>query len=163
MARPVIVKKTIKSYFESRNFAFEIKEEDSWVLFSGFKTLLTDGTINMVLVYHESDINVTTTYSKTIDLKKKNVIAEFLMRVNRYLKRGHFYLDYDNGSINFKMWDSSESKISDKSIDIMVTISVGSLEMIIPLINDIISGKKTVQSAVEAYINKEEVQEDEKS
>lgn len=155
MAKPVTVKKVIKGYFQSRNFVYEIKEEDSWVLFSGFKTLIVDGTVNVVFVYHESDINVTTTYSKPVDLKKKNTIAEFLFRVNRYLKRGHFYLDYDNGSINFKMWESANSKLTDQDIDTMITISVGSLEMIMPLVNDIISGKKTVQSAVEVYVNKE--------
>ena len=153
MAKPLQVKQTIKSYFDNKGYSYDIEEKSTWVLYSRFKTRFEDKLAGLAIVYHGTDINVTVTFSELVQKKDYLVISTFMLRLNRYLKRGHFFLDYEAGSINFKMWHSSKGKVTVGDIDNLVLISIGSMETLMSVLQQVLKQEITVKEGVKLYVS----------
>ena len=140
------VKQIISNYFEQNDYNYKPENvKDSWVLYSGF-----NNELGVVFTVKDNDINVVARSFSVVEYS--NAIAEFMLRLNRYLKRGHYFYDYNTNTINYKMWESTRGKLDIKDIDEMVKLSVSSIESILPVINKVISGDSTPADAVKAYV-----------
>jgi len=154
MAKPAQVKEVVKDYFDSKKYNYDVEEKEVFNLFSGFKTADSEGKIGLVITVHSSGINAVATYSEEISKKYFGKIAEFMLRVNRYLKRGHFFLDFETGSVNFKIWESIKGRVTTSDIDAMISITIGSMESIMTVIKSITDSKISVVEGVKAYVTK---------
>lgn len=153
MAKPKQVQEVVKKYFEKNNYRYNVeKEGETFVLYSGFGTAIENGTVGIVLVVYDDGINLVATYSEEQQLKSYAAIAEFLLRINRFLKRGHYYLDYEAGTINFKTWSYIKGKITVNDVEDMISLTVGSIEKCIPEITSIKNGELTPIEAEKDYI-----------
>lgn len=154
MAKREQVEEAIKKYFDKRKYSYDTEEKEAFVLYSGFKTTTDNDVIGVVFVVHDNDVGLTATYSGEQHPDNYMSIAEFLLRVNRFLKRGHFFLDYETGSINFKVWSGMKGRFSDQDVSNMISLAIGSLEACIPKIKSIVSGETSPVGAAEAYISR---------
>lgn len=152
MAKPAQVKQIIKEYFDSHKYSYDLEEKDIWALRASFRTETSKGIIGIAFVVHNLDINITTSYSNPIPVENFGVAAEFLLRVNRYLKRGHFYLDYDTGVVHFKMWNPLKGRITDSDINELVMITVGSLETMMSVLDKVIKEEMTISDGIRFYV-----------
>ena len=152
MAKPSQIKQIIKSYFDSHKYSYDIEEKDTWALYSSFKTQSEDKKMGLSIVYHNFDINVSTVLSLPVKKEDFPVSAELMLKINRYLKRGHFFLDYKVGSINFKMWNTSKGKITVSDIDDLVLISIGSLDVFASILEQVLKQKISVNDGVKLYV-----------
>lgn len=160
MAKSIQVQQTIKKYFDKNKYSYNVEEKEAFILYSGFRTFDGNSVIGLTFVVYDSNVDLTATYSEEQKADNYVTIAEFLLRVNRFLKRGHFFLDYETGSINFKVWSGIKGKFAGEDVEDMISLAVGSIESCIPGITDIVNGKVTAETAAWGYLKKGENNEE---
>ena len=157
MAKPVQVQQTIVQFFKDRKYNYDIEQKEAWVLFSTFKGVQDNDSIGIVFVVHNNDINVTATFLQPVHKDSYSSIAEILLKINNYLKRGHFFLDYSIGAVNFKIWNSAKGRFTGKDVDELLLMSIGSVETVMKVIRRFTQKEITVDQAVSAYIKQEDI------
>lgn len=160
MAKLEQVQQTVRKYFDKRGYNYDVEETNMFILCSGFKTVINDNTIGVVFVVYDNNVGLTATYSEEQHSDNYASIAEFLLRINRCLKRGHFFLDYETGSINFKIWSDIKGRFTDQDVSDMISLAIGSLETCIPKVKSIVSNEATPAGAAEAYLKKDDSDEE---
>ena len=89
------------SFLKENNYPFEVKKEDllEITFHFPFKALGKMAPMKELVLFSDRDVRVIGVMPFSVPEAKRNLAAEYLMRVNYHLQSGWFSMDYNDGEV----------------------------------------------------------------
>lgn len=157
MAKYEQVKSAIEKYFDKNKFHYDSQLMDNgWSLISAFESNAIGINVLLVMNIHSDTNSITVAASGGTEAEKDkyNDINKLLTEANRRIKRGAYTINSETLDVSFRIWHpTNRGKFEEKDITNLLTLSIGSLELLWPWIKAVAEDKVSPMEAIEGYTN----------